>query len=143
MFFSLKRKYFTSRMPLSCALKVFIGIYFEAQTPKLKLLSTQMVVIRPVLSIIVLSGNKKNTPEHSDTACSVSECCCVCSKVKERTEFHSDSHSRTIHTEDLTITSGNYTTLYLIRSRPRQSGITNHYTVFVNYIIMPLSHYIA
>ena len=53
-------------MPLSCALKVFIGIYFEAQTPKLKLLSTQMVVIRPVLSIIVLSGDKKNTPKHGN-----------------------------------------------------------------------------
>ena len=103
-------------MPLSCALKVFIGIYFEAQTPKLKLLSTQMVVIRPVLSIIVLSGDKKNTLEHSDTPCSVAECCCACSKVKERAEFHTYSHYRTI----------------------THRRFTNHFVQLYHYTFIPL-----
>ena len=69
-----------------------------------------MVVIRSVLSILVLSGDKKNTPKHGGRHCSVAECPFACAKVKERTEFHNDSHSRTItHRRFAHLSYGNYT----------------------------------
>ena len=71
-----------SLMSWSCGSRFTCKSMFSVYISQLKLLSTQFPVIHSEISIIVLRGNKKSTPEHGDRPCGAVVCVFACSGVQ-------------------------------------------------------------